>query len=963
MIKQKKNFITENQYIFLSFIATMGTMIIVFLCNQMTPFGDRTILRMDLYHQYGPLFAELYERITNGDSLIYSWTSGLGSCFLGNYFNYLSSPLAFVILLFGHKNIPEAIAFMILIKASLSAATFTFYLKKSQRSQSYAGAAFGVLYAFCAYMLAYYWNVMWLDAMVLLPVLLYGIEKIIDNGKIGTYAVTLALTMFSNYYMSYMLCLFSCAYFFYYYIIKYERGAVLSRKYKAAKKGPVAALKNSRFFRSGCLFAAGSLLAAAVMAVVLLPVFNILQECSATSGKIPDDLKTYFKYFDFFANHFACLTTTIRSSGEDVLPNVYCGVLPLILSPFYFLSKTISKKEKVATIGLIAFLYASFNVNFFNYIWHGMHFPNDLPYRQSFIYSFILLIIAYKAFIRLKEFKSVHFGVAGAALLAFVVMADKLDSKNVNAGAVIFTMALTILYVMLLTFFKDRRYQASSLAMLLLVCCCSEVIMCDTVSLNISVEKDGYVSDYDEFTELKGKLDAAEKGEFYRMELADLRTRMDNSWYYYNGASVFSSMAYERLSNLEDDLGMMSNRINSYTYNPQTPVYNMMHSLKYIVNNKSIDVLDSKYYTKSDSTENFTAYKNNYYLPIAYLVDTKLADWGTEEYMDSWKLEYASDPFMLQGDYFRKATGEGNPFDRLEISYVTYSNTSPFTEDLTANSFYYEKTTADADGSATFYITPEKEGNVYIYVDVSGSKDKDLSILTSKGTIVHDADQNCILDLGQYQANETIQVTVPFEENSGNVTMLAYTMNDKIFKKGYKKLKNNQLLIEEFDDTYIKGRLTAEKDSLLYTSIPYDAGWSVTVDGEKVDALDIVQVGQALLAINVKEGNHEIEFEYKVSGFEEGAIISIASLGFILLCFILKKLTKNRKKKLPKFGPVNNSYSEEIFLPAIPEKKEVKTVLIKAADAPAKGYIPPKREIISPDGFHETKKEIISPEK
>ena len=130
MTAKKKNLLAENQYIFLAFIVTMGTMLIVFLCNQMVPFGDKTILRMDLYHQYGPLFAELYERIKHGDSLIYSWTSGLGSCFLGNYFNYLSSPLSALVMFFGHKNITEAIALMILLKASLSAATFTYYLKK-----------------------------------------------------------------------------------------------------------------------------------------------------------------------------------------------------------------------------------------------------------------------------------------------------------------------------------------------------------------------------------------------------------------------------------------------------------------------------------------------------------------------------------------------------------------------------------------------------------------------------------------------------------------------------------------------------------------------------------------------------------------------------------------------------------------------------------------------------------------
>ena len=962
-MNKKKSFIAENQYIFLAFIATLGTMLIVFLCNGMVPFGDKTILRMDLYHQYGPLFAELYERVINGDSLIYSWTSGLGSCFLGNYFNYLSSPLGAVVLFFGHKNITEAIAFMILLKASLSASTFTYYIKKSQHNQSFIPVCFGMLYAFCGYMLAYYWNVMWLDAMVLLPVVLYGIERIIDNGKIGIYVTGLALTMFSNYYMSFMICIFSCIYFFYYFILKYDRGAVLDTGFRKDKKDPLKWFKNSRFFRSGCLFAVGSLAAAGLMAVVLLPVYKVLSECSATSGNFPESFKSYFNYFDFLANHFASLTTTIRSSGDDVLPNVYCGVLPIILAPLYFFTKTISKKEKIATLGLLATLYASFNINFLNYIWHGFHFPNDLPYRQSFIYSFILLVMAYKTFTRLNEFSTRQIGVVGAVLLGFVVLVDELTSKNVTTTTVLFTIVLVILYVVVLTFFLDKRYQTASLAMLLMVCTASEVIMCDTATLNISVDKTPYVSDYDDFKDLKANLDTIEKDEFYRMELSNLRTRMDNSWYYYNGASVFSSMAYEKLANLEDDLGMMSNRINSFTYNPQTPVYNMMHSLKYIVNNSTVNVLDSDYYTQSVSNAKFAAYKNNYYLPIAYLVDSELETWGTPGYMDSWKLENGSDPFVLQADYFDKATGMGNPFRRLEISYVTYSNCSPFMEDLSASSFYYEKTTKDVDGNASFYINTEKAGNVYIYFDVTGASSGNLTITTPKGTWSHSADQNCILDLGYLNANETAQITVPFEANSGNVTMLVYAMNNKVFNMGYNKLSGNQMLVEEFDDTYIKGRFTAEEDGLLYTSIPFDHGWTVKIDGEKVSDLDIVRLGQALLAVKVKEGNHTIEFDYSVGGFKIGAAITLFTLFAIGFYLLMKRYIKAISKKLlPSFESADNSFDEYIFISEVKKPSaEIKPVVVKPIAEKFNGYLPPKKEIISPESFRPVAKEIIFP--
>ncbi len=957
MIKNKKSLLTEYQYIIMAFLATVITMLAVYLCNGMVPFGDKTILRMDLYHQYGPLFAELYDKIKEGGNLFYSWKSGLGSSFLGNYFNYLSSPVGAIIMFFGHKNIPEAIGAMVLIKAALSASTFTYYVKNSLKSQNYVSVSFGVLYAFCAYMLAYYWNVMWLDAMILLPVVLLGIERIINAGKPATYITGLALTMFSNYYMSYMLCIFSVIYFIYYYSANYSAGEIICKKYAEKKRSLIFRLSNKRFFRTGCIFAFASFAAAGLMAVVLLPVYGVLRSSSATSGTFPSDFESYFSFFDFFANHFANLTTTIRSSGDDVLPNVYCGVLTLILAPLYFFTKSISKKEKICTLGLLITLYFTFNINIFNYIWHGFHFPNDLPYRQSFIYSFVLLIMAYKVFLRLKEFNSRQIGTVGVALVAFVFFVEKITSKNVGTGAILLTLALAVLYVVILTVFMDKRYHTASLALLLLVCICSEVVMCDSSTVSITITKDSYASDYDEFKKLKNNLDTIEQDEFYRMELTDLRTRMDPCWYGYNGVSVFSSMASESLSNLQDDLGMMSNRINSYTYNPQTPVYNMMFSLKYLVDNDTFHVLNSPYYTQSVSSDGFTAYKNNYYLPIAYCIDKTAENWANEEYMNTWKIEHGSDPFYLQGNYFDLATGAGNPFEKLDISYATYSNVSPFSESLSETSFSYFKSTPDADGSVILYLTTEKEGNVYIYFDVTGASEKSVTINSSIGTKTHNANQNCILDLGCYKENETITVTIPFESNSGNLSFFAYTINDDILNKGYEILSDNQMITEEFEDTHIKGRFTAKEDCILYTSIPFDKGWSVTIDGEQVSEDDIIKFGNGLLAVKAEKGNHVIEFDFEAHLFSEGLVISLSTLALILLIYLIKrKNTSKKKKKLfPVFNTFDSNYSEDIFYSSADEPETI----IENKSVANKSKLPNK-EIFYPEQTY-VKKEIINP--
>ncbi|MGX8691988.1 MAG: YfhO family protein, partial [Eubacteriales bacterium] len=388
----------ENRYVLLSFGGAIVVYILICIAYRMIPFGDVTILRMDLYHQYGPLLAELYDRITHGGSLAYSWQTGGGGNFLGNLFNYLSSPISIlVILLLGHKNMPVAIGVIIMLKAAFSAAFFTYYLKKSPqfRKHNPITAGFGLLYAFSGYFVAYYWNIMWMDGMMLLPLIVLGVERIIEERRPLLYCLSLALLLVSSYYMAYMTAIFLVLYFFTYYFGHHSfsdttRELAVPEGAKPSVWKRVRANRFAASFFSCILYAA---IAGLLAAFALLPTYFALETCSATSGTFPEDFQSYFNFFDFLSNHFGDLEPTIRSSGDVVLPNVFCGVGTLMLVILYFYVKSVPLKEKVASILLIAVLAVSFNFNSLNYIWHGFHFPNDLPYRQSFVYVFFLLTL------------------------------------------------------------------------------------------------------------------------------------------------------------------------------------------------------------------------------------------------------------------------------------------------------------------------------------------------------------------------------------------------------------------------------------------------------------------------------------------------------------------------------------------------------------------------------------------
>ncbi len=888
--------VTDNIYSLLAFAASAFVMIIVYYCFNVIPFGDYTVLRMDLYHQYGPLFAELYDRITQGESLIYSWNSGLGSSFLGNFSNYLASPLAIVMLIAGHENMPEAIAIMVLLKASFASAFFSYYLRKSTGKNDFTIAAFGVLYSFCGFFIAYYWNIMWIDAMALFPLVIYGIERIISSGKFRLYLFSLAAVMLTNYYMAYIVCIFSVIYFMAYYLGRYSLSEKLSvteftdslgNKIKGPKqkKKFIQAFTNSRFFNAGIRFAGASIAAACIAAILLLPLYFILQNSSATSGTFPSEAKTYFKIFDFIANHLNSVDPTIRSSGEDVLPNVYCGVISAMLAPLYLYSKHYSKREKVCYIALLGILFISFNLNMLNYAWHGFHFPNDLPYRLSYIYSFILLVMAYKALVHIRDYTPKMLLTVGIAALSFIILTQKIGSKNVDEDTVLISIVFVVFYTLVIIMMNSGKYQTSAIALLLFCCVVSEAAIGNTSHYVMQQQKTYYTSDYDKFVTIKRSLDKRENNRFYRMELTDLRTRMDPSWYDYNGVSIFSSMAYESTSNLLSYLGLDGNFINSYTYNGyQTPVFNMMTSLKYVVDNTtSTPVQSEDLFSYALTVSKFTAYENNYHLNIGYAVDKSILGWN-----------YSDDnPFIVQNDYFERSTGIADVFVPVEISNVDYFNINEFSSGLDNGELTFFRTVNDSDANFTLSYEIKESGNYYVFAESSNIEN--VSVSYSDTVYDHNFDSEHIVGIGYVEAGDTVYVDVPINEgNSGYVDIYLNKLDMDKFKKGYEQLKAGQLNVETFEDTHIKGTATAAQDSIFYTSIPYDESWQIFVDGERVsiEEMQECKIGNGFIGFYLDSGEHEIELKYEARGFKAGAAISIITILLLAVAFILLRNKK-----------------------------------------------------------------------
>ncbi|MDD6276609.1 MAG: YfhO family protein, partial [Clostridia bacterium] len=905
-IKKIKSLINENIYIILAFVCASALMLLTYYIYDVIPFGQSTVLRMDLFHQYGPLFAELYDRLTDFKSLLYSWNTGGGGSFLGNYYNYLSSPIGgLVALLAGHENIPEAIGVMVLLKNALSASIFAYFIKKSFGKNDFSIAAFGLMYSFSAFFIAYYWNVMWIDAMYLLPLTVLGIENIINKRKCKLYAASLALAFFANYYMAYMICFFAVLYFLVYFISKNnftdkydelyhtyqdDNGEIYHRK--------VEKITANKFLRSGFLFALSSIVAVGLVAFAVIPTYMCLRSCSATSGSFPQDANFYNSVFDFLANHLNAFEPTIRSSGDRVLPNVFCGTLTVILIPLYLFCNKISFKEKAAHVCALAVFFVGFNLNYANYILHAFHFPNDLPYRFSFLYSFLLLVMGYKVLTHIRSFSGAQILGSGVAVTLFTVLVQKLDSSFAEDNAIYISIAFTVLFTFVLLISRKKSYSKQAVSLLLMCCVFAEVAVCETGKIEITQQKPNFTNGYEDFRTLKDTLDDEEGNDYYRMELTDINTLMDASWFNYNGLSVFSSMAYEASANMQNQLGMDSNYINSYVYHSQTPVYNAMMSLKYLVQNDDSPI-NEDLFERSSNVGKFTAFKNRYYLPIGFAVDGSMTDF-----------EIAGDnPFTIQNNMWYYATGIDDVLTPISVSDYEVDNISP-SDDFYSDGFSFSKITSDAEGEIQLkYVIPETQ-NVYVFF--KNSDVDNIYVSTESGFEKHqNIDEPYILDCGVCLKDEVLTVKVPIaaDKDTGYAECFVVGLDSDRFEAGYSILSANTLNVESFTETNIKGTIDMPAGKMLYTSINYDDGWTVKVDGIKMNK---EKIGGALIGVYVPEGTHTIEFSYVPQGFTAGILITAGTVLLLAAYFIIINLKgKEKRAKAPKpVKPVKPSKSE-----------------------------------------------------
>lgn len=815
-----------SQYKYYLIVALSAIIIVTFsyILKEVSPFGDNSLLTIDFYHQYGPMLGELYRRIYHHGSLIYSFTMGLGQPFYRNFFNYLSSPFNLLILLFKHEDLLTSYSFIIGLKSVVTAITMSIFLKW-KFGEDYKLVPLALMYAFCAYFVAYYWNIMWIDGMYMLPIIALGIEKLVKNDKCLLYVISLSLMLFINYFIGYMLCLFSVLYFIMYLILSMKKFDI-----EYVKK------KTITFFIS-------SLTVGVLCAFFLVPLFLSLKSISATGDVWPTTQYYDFTFKQFLFSHFSGINSTMLKSDGICSPNVSCGVVSLALLLLFWLNDKINIKVKLCYTAFLIFLILSFTIAPLDYIWHGMHVPNDLPYRYSFIYSFILIIIAGYSLVNLKKIKSKYVVGVYISLIIGIILLKVLNYEGINNKMIILNAVIITIYFLGYVFsLKNKKTKKYIIACLLLATIAEKILVINNnwyIDQNIATfyEKDHTVK------EIKNNIKLDDNDKFYRMAKEESLTFNDPSWYDYHGILSFSSMEYESVAKLLYNLGISGNQINSYEYKGNTPVFDLMFNLKYLLGFNNL----TEQYSSYAIIDELEISKNEYTLGLMYGVNNDLKKWHI----------YNDVPFHNQNSFIKRATGVNDVLERVN--------------DVESKLVY-----ADDDHKIMRYRVLSGHDNYFFYPSNGYGNIDFITFGDFLYTIGEDYDYYKNYDEIKFLGMNTYEEQYMLKTKSDGdyfdfyigyhgdeVEYLnLFTLNEEKFIEAYDYLQDRKVVITEFKEDYIEGKINAKEDMMIYTSIPYDLGWQVYVDDNKVDTY---KIGNALLAFPISEGNHTIMLKYKIN--------------------------------------------------------------------------------------------------
>ncbi len=826
--------ITRNKTPSSAAILLMGTAIpfllyfIIYLFAGVFPFGDKIILDADSFHQYLPFLTEFRRKLVSGSPLFYSFSGGLGYDFWATIAYYAASPLNLLLVLIPEAHVCDFMTWMIVLKASICGGIFAWYLHNQNSDTPYFAVALGTVYAFSGYIVSYKYNLMWLDSIAVVPLVMYGLEKLVREKHVACYLLSLFYAIWCNYYIGYMICIFSCLYLVFLFMTEVN----LDRKNIPA-----------RF----AIFAVSSLAAGGMASIFLVPAFLALQKSTAmVTGESAG--------FGFLNNIFSMLrahymeSDSFRTSYNDGDVHLYCGLFVLLLVPLFFSDSRIRKKVRISYAVFLGFLLLSFTFRPFNFAWHGFHNQTALPNRFSFLYIILILKMCYLVLPGLKEIENTRLNWIILGVFGISVFFAVWDIAARNSFKVSFlSFGCLAFYTVLLYEFRSTPKKEKQLSLILCVLLILEAGGFGAIDVSLNGEgwkRSTYVAWQKDYRDL---LQGQDTDGFFR---SDVDTEITNFITFTGGQgiSLFNSTMQDNVNrflggmNFPIDLNMVNNL-------GGTKLANDFLGVRYLVS----EYTDSETWNgfkKVSSINGKTLYHNPEALSLGFMVPGEILSWrlGSELGMGG------------QNDLARILCGKENLYS-------------------------LQKVFEGKSGIPQTFIVPE-ETAIYVVVDDIPYTE---TWNTSEHTSTYELRvYNLFLPAEAFEEEQLAFLTVTTPGRKA-YTGCVYSCREEDYRVVSATLSREQLENVSVSGNQVSGSISASEDGILLLTIPYNRGWQITVDGSPAE---YQEVAGALIGIPVKSGFHHLEMMYIPQGFSIGCLISVAALLLSLALLFYERRNK-----------------------------------------------------------------------
>ncbi len=966
------------------------------------PFNERSVLALDLNGQYIYYFEAIRDAFWGDGSIFYNWSRNLSGEFMGITGYYLASPFTLIVILMPRSLILEAMMIMQLCKVGAAGLTFCIYAQKSKNVQPLQSILFSTMYAMMSYIAIQLIDPMWIDGPVFLPLIILGVEYLIDDGRKLNYIIPLAVMFVAEFYIGYMIAIFVAIYFFYYLFFGTKR------QFKNA----------GEYFKTFGLMAVSTIVVLMCSIFMILPVYNGLSNGKFNFSEPDYTFKHMFEFLELvptlLPNQYYSVNVdeTTRMYGR---PEIYCGVLTLTLLPLFFMNKKVTVKRKIGYGLITAIMITSMYIKPINMLWHGGQDPNWLPYRYSFLLSFVFVSMAAEIFSNLDGYKLSVGSVAGtftgiAVLVAF--FNERMPKYNYNQekyqyvatvpykttetyngetheelwlGTLVIGVMLAAVYLIYLYFYSNSKNKKGRNLLTIAVACVvffeAGYNAYDTFK---KVNKEVAYSDRSTYEEIMSAPDVVEAieehdGGFYRSEKTFQRCVNDNLAYGLKGISHSSSVMNAKAIKFIEALGYFTQSYETQ-YKGNNVVADSLLGIKYVIDdpnrnsgNRSLleplyeKVFETKYINNANRETTLDVYENKDALSIAYAASEdmlKLGHLGSDNQFNSMNIflstltgntdfgteiikegEKEREIITIDGfkEYYKRLEPEayeGNTvFDPNQVRHSMYSPTDENGNVIAAQVHHaYDALPNAIDPVVNMHVTTQYDGAVYMHIDsdfykgvniwVSQDKDENGNFTNHQeyGNYLKDHIRP-IVRLGSYPAGTELEIRFTitktegssvytgsnehfmFKENGG---LQIYNLDYDAFHEDINQLKQNQLEIntEKSNDRYIEGTVNINEGQLLFTTIPYEDGWTLKIDGKKADNLIFENVNEdgtvsysnnsdaesgkiimleSTIGLKLPAGQHTITMKYTPPGFTLGIFTLILGIAVMVMFYIYDK--------------------------------------------------------------------------